>query len=184
MKKTFAGKVRVAAEAIQKSSCQVTCEALEAACEIGTRKERDRLYDTIGDFCRRGEMQRVKRGVYRYAGRQKSPEKQQVMWRYLRSSRSFGGVTMEELREVAGASVDYVLEWLAALVTRGVVKSTEGDPTRWQLLHDPIEMPENDEKAERLRALRAKKRNAALDALARAKSAIVRAENFILEDSE
>jgi hypothetical protein len=184
MKETFAANVRMAAKTIQKENGHVTVDMLQTACAISTRKEQERLYDTIGDFCKRGELHRVKKGVYLYAGKQTVSQKQQVMWRYLRSSKSFGGVKLAELQEVAGASTEYAGEWLEALVARGVAKKIQGSPTRWQLLHDPVEMPQNEAKAERLRAIRAKKRKAVLDGLSRAKNAISRAESFILEEGQ
>jgi hypothetical protein len=80
--------------------------------------------------------------------------------------------------EVSGASADYAREWLTALAAIGIVVQVKN---KWQLICDPVDMPENQAKAEKLKALRAKKRRKVLDALAKAKTAIDAAENFILD---
>ena len=90
-------------------------------------------------------------GVYNYRGKQGGkPEIQEVMWRLLRSRRT---VTVEDLQEMAEAEESYVLEWLRMLIRRGIVRESGGS---YQMIKDTVEMPRNDEKAERLRRLRAK----------------------------
>jgi hypothetical protein len=158
MKETFAGRVRKAAMEVQAAKGNVALDALQAACPVRNRKESDLVHQTVWDFCRRGEMRRLKSGIYLYTGRKKSAQKQQIMWRYLCSGRSFGGVTVDELQEVAEACEGYVREWLGSLVALGVLKGIKG---RWRLTVDPTEMPpENEAKAERLRGVRAKKKQA------------------------
>jgi hypothetical protein len=180
MKQTFAGKVREVVRAVQARDGQVTLAALKVACEglIRTREERDhKLGNTVRDFCRADEMRRKSRGVYEYLGRQGlGQQKQAIMWRYLRSGRTFGGVSVPDLMEVSGATLNYVLDWLHILGRQGIVKHV-GD--KWQLTSDPVERPAMDEKADRLRAIRAKKRAKVLEALAKAKTAIEAAEQFI-----
>ncbi len=178
MKETFASQVRAAAKVVQKRDGNVSLRALEEACGtlVQTMAARKLVGSTVLDFCKIGEMRRVSRAVYEYLGKEGPVQKQQIMWRYLRSGRTFGGVTVADLMEVAGAAQNYVLEWLKILARQGIVKEA-GD--KWQLLADPVEMPVLDAKAERLRAIRAKKRAKVLDALARAKTAIEEAERFI-----
>ncbi len=174
---TFAERVRTAAAAIQDKEPPVTLEKLQVPLLVQTYEDKNRLYEACRDMCRRGEMQRVGRGVYDYKGRQRAAlQKQSIMWRYLRSGRSFGGVTTEELQEVAGASLDYVQEWTDLLVRRGVIKQI-GD--KWQLISDLAEPPVNDEKSERLRAIRERKKQRVISALERAGSAVAEALKFL-----
>jgi hypothetical protein len=156
MKTTFAGHVRAAAKALQAQKRHVTLEALEMGCGqlIRTRRDRDWLCKTVSNLCAAGEMRREAAGIYLYLGRQAPAQKQQIMWRYLRSSRSFGGVTVDELVEVAGAAPEYVKEWLGVLMVHQVVKETNG---RWCLTSDQVQMPRNEAKAQRLRNIRSRK---------------------------
>jgi hypothetical protein len=177
MKETFAGKVREAVTALKRFSAGAVSDQLG----IQTHADLEKVRDVISDMRRRGEVKWVARGEYEYLGRSRPPQKQAVMWRYLRSSRSFGGVTIDELREASNASADYAQEWIDLLASRGIVKSVKD---RWQLVSDPIEMPQNDEKAARLRAVRAKKREKILNSLAKAKEAVADAEKLIREMTE
>jgi hypothetical protein len=199
MKQTFASRVRAAAKALHERDGQVGMKALAAALGdiVQTRAAKKLLGNTVLDFVNAGEMRRASRGVYAYQGKRGSTQKQQIMWRYLRSGRTFGGVTVEELQEVAGASYQYVMEWLQILTQRGIAKQIKGrgdssdgakPPDRWQLVCDPLDMPSMDESSERNRAAYARRRAKILDALAKAKAAIEAAEEFIsrgdAEDAE
>lgn len=177
MKETFAGKIRTAAKMLNHFSVG----DLSNMIGVQTYAERGKIHDVISDMHQRREVARTGRGQYKYVGISHPPQKQAVMWRYLRSSRSFGGVTIDELREASGASEDYVQEWLNLLISREIVKR---DKDRYQLLSDPLEMPQNDEKAERLREIRLKKREKVLKSLAYAKEAISEAEELLKEMNE
>ena len=175
MKQTFAGKIRAAAKTLPKAG--FTSGELSDAAGLTDYKQRDVMRRTITDMLTRGEMKRIDHGVYAYVGRTAAqPQKQPIMWHYLRSSKSFGGVTLEELQEVARADVTYVREWLNLLVRHEMVRQT-GE--KYQLTSDPVEMPQNDEKAERLRAIREKKKQKIATALTRARSAIEDALTFL-----
>jgi hypothetical protein len=159
MKETFAGRVRAAAKALQEEGRQVTLEGLEMGCGtlIQTHRDRNFLCRTVSNLCEAGEMRRKSRGVYDYLGRHRSPQKQQIMWRYLRSGRSFGGATVHDLQEVAGVCEGYVYEWLGSLAALGLVNKIKDC---WQLTAGLTEMPQNEAKAERLRNIRARNQNA------------------------
>jgi hypothetical protein len=79
------------------------------------------------------------------------------MWRVLRAKRT---VTVEDLLMMAGAAGSYAREWLGMLEARGVVRKAG---QKYVLIKDHVEMPENDAKAERLRALRARMKGAIAD---------------------
>ena len=96
------------------------------------------------------EIQRVSRGVYGYSGKPgQQVSKQKIMWNYFRMRMKCGAsVTIEELQAAAGVSKRYAYEWLAFLVESGFVKDHGNG--KFQLLKDPVEMPVNEAKAQRL----------------------------------
>ncbi len=153
---TFASRVRGAGQELGNWDRLFTVMDLVDRMGIQSRADKRMLYQTIRDFVRYGEWARVGKGEYRLAGvRTKQPQKQHVMWRFLRMQRT---VTVEDLQEIAGASEDYAKEWLGMLVDRGAVRDHGNG--KFQLIQDTLQMPANDEKAERLRALRQRKRDA------------------------
>ncbi len=81
------------------------------------------------------------------------PNKREIMWRLLRMRRR---VSVEDLMEMAGVSKDYAKQWLRVLVQREVVRKDQkpGLPGAWRLINDQTEMPEDEDKAARLRNLR------------------------------
>lgn len=164
MKETFAGNVRAVALEIGAGGGEFTIADLAAdrRIDLVSDAEKRPLYRAIKDFMKAGEVERLRPGVYRLAGKRPgAPDLQRVMWNVLRSRRQTGNaVTAEDLMELSGASRSYALEWLQGLARRGVVRrvSKPGQPGVWQMVSDPVEMPRNEEKAERLREFRGSKR--------------------------
>jgi hypothetical protein len=156
MKETFAGKVRAAIRELGAGGREFSVHelALEKL-DLLTDAEKRPVRAALSDMVKAGEIERVRPGVYRTVKRTKAkPELQQVMWDILRYRKT---VTVDDLVELAGASAAYAAEWLGNLSRWGVVRST-GKPGTWQMISDPVEMPKNDRKAERLRELRLRKR--------------------------
>lgn len=138
------------------------------------------LYKALAQLVKQGEAEKVRPGVYRPIRRaDKKPELQQVMWRLLRASRR---VTVEDLQEIAGATVEYAREWLDMLIRQGVVKNLAGAgvPGIYQLINDTVDMPADEAKRVRLKRIRLAKREA-LAALTAARIAVMRAEEFVKE---
>ena len=160
MKNTFAGRIRTAARSFTDT---FTSRDLSIAAEIQTRKDQRRMLSTINDFCKSGELIRIKRGLYKYRTKKGSkPNIQERMWRILRSSRV---VEIEDLVQLAGAKESYAIEWLQMLSRQGVVRHLKNK--KWQMIKDTIDMPRNEDKAERLRNIRLKKKEA-LEAIQKA----------------
>ena len=158
MRESFAGKIREAAKTLGAGGREFKADDLGDRTGLQTRSDLKRMYRTVIDFTRAGEIERVNRGVYRYCGRpSKKPQAQLIMWRILRARRT---VTVEDLQELAGASAGYIKEWFRMLRRRGIVQKVSDG--KYRLVHDPVEMPRNEEKAEKLRDIREKK-SAALD---------------------
>jgi hypothetical protein len=178
MKETFAGRVRQAAQALARADAPGAASddwtVKDLGHQMGTKTyaDHDKIRSVLRDMMRRNEVERTAKGRYRYAGAghraQGTGQIQQRMWKILRARRT---VNVEDLQELAGASKGYALEWLQMMTRQGIAKriaqsAERNDQTqRWQLVRDPVEMPRNDEKAERLRGFRIAQKADALRAL-------------------
>ena len=157
MKETFADKVRkiYRERAGRDVNNQQVCILLDLVFDSDKRI----LYAAQRDMRARGELVRVRPGVHVYKGKKNKPELQEIMWRILRARRT---VSVADLVEMAGAKESYVLEWLHLMVRRGIVRKNSpasGIP-KYTMISDPVEMPRNDKKADRLWRMRAEKKKA------------------------
>ena len=172
MKETFTGRIRKAARALAPNTFTMRDVSIKA--DIRTRDEDLRARGVIHDLKKTGEIVNMSRGVYAYAGRQKGkPEIRERMWRILRARRN---VSVDDLMELAGASESYAKEWLRMIERRGVIRAKNG---RYRMIEDPIDMPEDDAKAEALRRLRGTKKAQALEALDSASASIAYARGIV-----
>jgi hypothetical protein len=201
-KPTFAGRVREKIHELSESKGSFTIDEIGLELDLISHSERKLLYVTVSDMRRRGEVEIVKeaqkQGTVIRTFRLVTPrddrsfQKQEIIWRLIRS-RKKGPVN--DLVELSGAKRSYVDEYLALLKKRGIIRIQtrfweDSTPERiFVLVKDPVIMPENDEKAERLRAIRAHKKalNAldnAYDGLTVARMAVSEAMNFISDDDD
>jgi hypothetical protein len=163
---SFAAKVR---EALAGMGRGATFRIADLCDRVGvrSRRDRERVGTTLRDMLRRGEVRAVpgEKWVYEVVGRsEEKPSKKKVMWDYARMRKKCGSpVTVEELQEVSAASADYVREWLRSVVRLGAVRDL-GDG-RYQLVQGPVALPDDGEKAARLRELRAKRKALVVEAL-------------------
>ena len=160
---TLTGNVRKIALEMKSENAAIT--AVEVADRLGckTYAEMKSVRETLYDLVKSGELTRIDKGLYRYVGKKPArPELRKVMWDYFRMRKKSGAsVTVEELQAAAGVSSDYTKEWLRALVRLGIAKDCGGG--KFQLLKDPVEMPVDAHKAERLQTLRQRKKQEALE---------------------
>jgi len=179
MRDTFADRVRSAISELGAEDAEFDTGTLADRVGVQTYTDKKRVHSTLRDFRRSGEIESVRKGIYRCLKRRSIPiEKQRIMWEYFRMRKKNGAsVTVEELQGVSDASADYVREFLRLLLKLGVVRDLGGG--HYQLLKDSAGMPRNDEKAERLRRLRTRGRNA-LDAIHAARAAIDKAERLVM----
>ena len=169
---------------------QVTTEKLSIELGLKNSREHKKLINTLRDLHRAGRLQRIALGIYGPPLQKPLPNKREVMWRILRMRRR---VKVEDLMEMAGVSKGYAKEWLRILVNRDVVRKEQqpGLPGTWHLINDLVDMPEDDTKAAKLRALRLKRKEAvslidttlkslqtASEALNKARSTITRMEEL------
>jgi len=169
MRTSYSSMVRDAGKQYAQTGTAFRVADLERVVCVQTYDERRKLRKATEELVRRKEFQRVARGLYRYTGKDAKPQKQQVMWRFLRMNRS---VTLEDVRVVLGVPEKYAQEWFSNLVKLGIVRVEAGGSFR--LVKDSLDMPVNEEKAERLRRLRFAK-------ISEARQAIKEVERLIRE---
>lgn len=147
---------------------EATAGDVSSAMFTQTRVQHKRVLNILGELAKAGRLVRIRQGVYGQVSRDDvQPDKREVMWRLLRMRRR---IMVADLMEMAGAGKDYAREWLRMLEKNGVVRKEQapGQAAVWILVNDQVKMPEDGEKAEKLRAIRRKKKadiTARLDAI-------------------
>ena len=157
----------------------VTVDQLSIGLGLKSRPDHKRMLNALSDHHKAGRVLRVRQGVYLPTPPNvltKPPEKRQVMWSLLKWRKV---VSVDDLVELAGVSEDYAAEWLRMLEKHGQVKRNS-DTRPWRLLGNPGEMPIDDQKADRLQAMRKRKHNA-LVCLELAQKAILQARRELNE---
>jgi len=164
---------------------EVTNKELADALDLVSDACKRPMYRVLADLRKQKEVRRVRPGVHVYIGKTTGDELRQKLWRVFRRLRT---VTVDDLVELTGASEAYAKEFLRTLVKRGVARRID-DPRRqekskYQMVEDPVKMPENEEKARRLRELRRRKKGEALEALQSAEMAIKKARDCLRFDHD
>ena len=177
MKETFTGRIRDAGLILGRDCGVFTIEQISNQAKIQTYAEEKKMRQVMVGLAKAGEFERMGEGTYSMLRLPPGkPQIQEVMWRVLRARRT---VIVADMEELAGASPTYATEWLQMLGRRKIVRHLKNG--KWQMVTDPgPTMPLNDEKAERLRNLRAKKKEA-LDCMDRAFMAIAEARMAMSE---
>lgn len=153
---TFADQARRAALILSRNGQKpVTRQDLGDRLGIQSRKDMRRVDTVIKALVKSRDLEPQGGGCYRYSGQPLKPNKQEVMWRYLRARRT---ATPEELQEVAEATPVYVWEWLRLLVSQKLVRR---EKESYRLVQDPgPEPPRNESKSEYLKRRREQKKQA------------------------
>lgn len=169
---------------MQKRSGPFHQQEIAAALDLVFDVDKEPMYRAMRDFVRRGEVERLSTGVYRYIGTTSktfSAEARERIWKAIRAARAF---TLDELVRVSGAGKTYCREYLNILMRHGAVVNATKKPQEgyYRLIKDlgPA-LPEHDNAA-KLRALRQKRREA-LAAVTAAQLALVKAQQA-LEDGD
>ena len=99
------------------------------------------IRNTIQDFRSTGEIQTVRRGVYKYtAGKKKKRTYADIIWHLVRSHRQFN---TDEIQRLSGAARCTVREYLRCLRRLGHINKT--GQSQWMLISDPgPETPSKD----------------------------------------
>lgn len=180
-KQSFAEKVRqVFIEASESRLEAASLDFLYFALDLVSGEDRKPLRAVLRDFLKAGEIECVGKHVYVYRGKSGKPEIRDAMWRVIRMRKT---VTVTDLQELSGAGDGYAKEFLNLLIKRGVVEkipAKRDGETVYRLVNDTGRAaPENDEKAARLRAIRAAKK-AALDLIETAGNDLIAATQKLM----
>ena len=178
-KDSFAAKVRQAVQELSAKGVECSTTNVSVQLRIKTTKDHNKMLNALCDMCQVGKLVRVRVGVYALPPPIKpvpvgwapptSPEKeqkQQVMWRVLRMRKS---LVLNDLVSMAMVSRDYAAQWLRGLLRNGVVRQ---DGELYRLLVDTVTMPEMTDNADRLRALRERKKGEVLSMVEVAQQAL------------
>lgn len=150
-KGSFANIVRELLQAKGRASVSELVTAIVSANpeQVAGRKVRPMVQAVMRDLLRSGEAARISEGEYRWAARKEPVQLRQKMWSILRARRV---VSIEDLMELTGASRNYARAWTTMLEGHEVVRRLEDG--RVQLVTDPVVMPSDTTKAEKLKAIR------------------------------
>ncbi len=180
---SFAGKVLSAIKTLDEGRTGFRAADLIAPLNIKTRDLARKISVALGDHCRAGRLVKIETGLFRLPqGDEKrtlcpaGPTIKDRMWAILRSR---GTVTVADLQELASARAAYAKEFLRMLTRREIVRELKqpgNKPAKYQFIKPEMVLPPlDDKKADRLKALRAKKKLAGIEALRQAGRALDRA---------
>ncbi|MBW2642804.1 MAG: hypothetical protein JRC89_05390, partial [Deltaproteobacteria bacterium] len=162
----YAERVRKQLKRIGTDGREVANKELAVALDLVSYAEKRGMYRVLADLRKQNEVRRVRPGVHVYLGKAGDDELRQKLWRVFRRLRT---VTVDDLVELTGASEGYAKEFVRMLVRREIARRIDGpkrkDKSKYQMVNDPVKMPEDEEKARRLRKLRRQKKREALAAL-------------------
>ncbi|MDH5525548.1 MAG: hypothetical protein OEY01_16390 [Desulfobulbaceae bacterium] len=171
MEKSFASKILEICKELAKAQAEFTTTDVAHKAFVQTATEHKKVLHALTDMTNAGKLDRVSRGVYAMPkSLQREPQIQEKMWRLFRAKRK---VTRADIVELTGASEMYAKEFFKMLVDNGVAKDLGGQI--YQLIKDPVEMPRNEEKADRYRRMRLKHKQA-LEQLDQADAKIIEAQ--------
>lgn len=141
----------------EQNNGEASVDAVSKAMMAQTRQQHKNILNTLSELYRMGKLQRPRQGVYAPAILSKKPDIREAMWRVLRMRKR---VTVEDMMTMADASQIYAREWLRMLADRGVIRKIQepGTTAIWVLVRDSVETPLDEEKAARLRDIRARKK--------------------------
>ena len=93
----------------------------------------DQIRNAIQEFRSSGEIQSIRRGVYKYgAGKKKRRTYADIIWHLVRSHRQFN---TDEIQRLSGAARCTVREYLQCLRRLGHINKT--GQSQWMLISDP-----------------------------------------------
>lgn len=182
-KDSFANKIRTSAKKLREDPFGYA--DIYSTAELVSNTEEEQMRNTMRDFIKRGEILRIKPGLFRYVGRKKDRqqvEKRKVMWNILKMRRT---VSVADLQEMAGVTLEYAREWLRGLERRDIVckikNGAASNPCKWRLLKDLTEMPEDEERKAKYRQIRRQKKKTLAGVLDSIQAGIDKARTLVEE---
>jgi len=105
---TTAGRIREAAKRLEEFQIREIPDAIE----VRSYRERKATRDSIRDFLRRGEIERIGYGLYRYIGREERPTYRQRLWDIARRMIRFNLNDLEQITEARRDTVKEFCSWM------------------------------------------------------------------------
>jgi len=104
----FAARIREAAKHLKKFRRRDLCDA------VGVRSYRERraVWDSFHDFARRGEIERIEHGLYRYVGREERVTYRQRFWDIARRMVRFNLNDLEQITESRRNTIKEFCSWM------------------------------------------------------------------------
>ena len=141
---TFADRVRRAAKGLKDFGAGELADAME----IRTYRERQQIREAIRDFLKRGEMERIERGRYRYLPRIEKVTNRQRLWNVVRRM-SGPFFTLNDLEQLTGIHRESIKEFCGWLVREGYAERLKKGHFR-RTGNYGIEVPKDQKKVDRL----------------------------------
>ena len=114
---SFAGRMRAGAMNLKVFT---TAEIADAA-GVQTYAQKKAVNSALRDFLRRGEIERLEPGRYRYLGRRETTSIRQRLWDVARRMTRF---TFDDLEQITGADREYIREFCRKMVKAGHFRRT------------------------------------------------------------
>ncbi len=141
----------------------VRYEDIALKLDLVSNEDKRPLYKILLDFIKRGECVKVGCGTISYIKTDPHPaQKASCMYRLIRANKN-GTITANDLVGNCGVSKRTAIEYLGMLVNRGICRRIDipQQHSKYQMIYDPGPgLVRNDANAERLRRIRAAKKEA------------------------
>jgi len=148
---TFAEKVRQAALQVKEFGAAELADLMK----VQTYTEREGVRSCIKDFIRRGEMERVGRGRYRYVQRHKKVTARQRIWNAVR--RMPGPYfDLDDIEQLTGINREAIKDFCGYLVREGYTDRVKNGHFK-RVKDFGVAVPVDRQKIERLKGIREKR---------------------------
>ena len=112
---TLAGKIRQAAKQLR----EFKPKDLSDTIEVRSYREREDVRDSLRDFLRRGEIERIDHAFYRYLGKKERVTFRQRLWDIARRMVQF---SFSDLVQITGGNRDTIQEFTGWMVQKGYAR--------------------------------------------------------------
>ena len=112
---TLAGRMRQAAKQLRK----FTPKDISDTIEVRSYREREDVRDSLRDFLRRGEIERIDHAFYRHVGRKERVTFRQRLWDISRRMIQF---SFKDLVQITGGNKETIQEFCCWMVQQGYAR--------------------------------------------------------------
>ena len=112
---TLAGRIRQAAKQLREFRPKDISDTIE----VRSYREREDVRDSLRDFLRRGEIERIDHAFYRYLGRKERVTFRQRLWDISRRMIQF---SFKDLVQITGGNKETIQEFCCWMVQKGYAR--------------------------------------------------------------